>query len=120
MLQIHLSIGPISGDFDFFLLVEPVEFVGCGLNKIEQRIQIRHSSRRKCDQFGVDLLELTEMLLVERQLFAAEVLFGLDASIDPTVELLDLFVFPLVYVAFGFSGWKVCTIVGFLELFLRI
>lgn len=114
--RIQILGRPVASNLHLLAIVQPLQLGGRRGQKVLQRVQIGQSLRRRAQQFGVQLLQLTQALLVQVQLVAAEVGLLPFAVRHFRVELVDDAMLLLVAIEFGAHRREIGAIVGGLQL----
>lgn len=99
-LHIKVLVTPIARDFCFLLGVQPNQLASSRLYEIVQGIQVREPLIRYGKKFGVELLQSTKMLAVQREFLAMEIVLRLHALVDLGLELIDVLVLSVMYIQF--------------------
>lgn len=116
--QIQILVRPVAANLDLFAIVEPAQLGGRRRQEQLQRVQIGQPLRTRAQQLRKDLLQLAELLLVQRQLIPTKVRLVPLALDDLRVELVDHLVLVLVPFQLHLRRRQIRSVVGGKQLFL--
>ena len=137
LAELQVLVSPVSASLLVFTIIEPRELSVRGLNneiiynernyqsslpylhEVVQRVKIRDPLVAQDEEFVVSFLENCHPLAVDLEFLTMELDLGLATFLNISLELVDDFVFFLMFVIFNFDGLHVRAEFSLFQLFLK-
>ena len=137
LAELQVLVSPVSAGLLVFTIIEPRELGVRGLNneiiynernyqsslpylhEVVQRVKIGDPLVAQDEEFVVSFLENCHPLTVDLELLTMELDLGLATFLNISLELVDDFVFFLMFVIFNFDGLHVRAEFSLFQLFLK-
>lgn len=137
LAELQVLVSPVPAGLLVFTIIEPRELGVRGLNneiiynkrnyqsslpylhEVVQRVKIGNPLVAQDEEFVVSFLENCHPLAVDLELLTMELDLGLATLLNISLELVDDFVFFLMFVIFDFDGLHVRAEFSLFQLFLK-